>query len=93
MAFAFCQPADCWGSSALGRRLRCLLVCSLDREHIQGSHNSDLVVSCCFNATGRMLLCVLLCGCCVLAMLSCQLLRATGPHAACGTTLCSSCSS
>lgn len=40
VAFSFCQPADGWARSALGRRLRCVLVCSIDREHAQGAHNS-----------------------------------------------------
>ncbi len=43
VAYAFCQPAEGWAGSALGRRLRCLLVCSIEREAIQSSHNSDLV--------------------------------------------------
>jgi hypothetical protein len=43
VAFAFCQPADGWLPSALGSRLRCLLVCSIDRDHAQGAHNSDMV--------------------------------------------------
>ena len=43
VAFAFCQPADGWGGSALGPRLRCLLVCSIQREHAQGAHNSSEV--------------------------------------------------
>ena len=43
VALAFCQPADGWLPSALGSRLRCLLVCSIDRDHAQGAHNSDMV--------------------------------------------------
>ncbi|KAL4447186.1 hypothetical protein ABPG77_007219 [Micractinium sp. CCAP 211/92] len=43
VAFSFCQPADGWVHSTLGRRLRCVLVCSIDREHAQGAHNSAAV--------------------------------------------------
>lgn len=43
VAYAFCQPAEGWAGSALGRRLRGLLVCSIERDAIQSSHNSDLV--------------------------------------------------
>ncbi|KAL4443726.1 hypothetical protein ABPG75_011463 [Micractinium tetrahymenae] len=40
VAFSFSQPADGWVHSALGRRVSCVLVCSIDREHAQGAHNS-----------------------------------------------------
>ena len=47
VAFAFCQPGDGWASSGLGRggRLRCLLVCSVEAEHVQGAHNTGGAVS------------------------------------------------
>lgn len=32
LAFSFSQPAESWSRSALGRRLRCLLVCELSGD-------------------------------------------------------------
>ena len=40
VAYAFCpaSAATAWGRGALGRRLRCLLVCGVDRDHaLQGT--------------------------------------------------------
>lgn len=46
VAYAFCQKADrgSWRQSALGQHtVRCLLVCSIEKEHIQDAHNNALV--------------------------------------------------
>ena len=42
VAYSFCEPADVrWPGCSLGRRLRCLLLCGVEREHAQQSGTGD----------------------------------------------------
>lgn len=46
VAFAFAQGSKAWEGSALGVRLRCLLLCSVDRELARAEEKNDVAVSC-----------------------------------------------
>lgn len=43
VAFAFSLPADGWQGSGLGKRLRCLLCCSVEQEHALDTRADSLV--------------------------------------------------
>jgi poly[ADP-ribose] polymerase 16 len=45
VAFSFSQPGEGWAHSALGSRLRCLLICEVDRGYLEQAgqlHNAVL---------------------------------------------------